>query len=449
MTVQAWREFSLGGLCQAVGCTAVARVFVCLSLVGLLIFSATAKASPQWVKPVEGLTRQQKQQFWAGFSLFRSPWVAAPASTTGRDGLGPLFNARSCDACHHNGGGGHLPGAGFGAVLRLGPLGNSKSLGADSESIYGEQLQTLSIDSLVGGEDIPAEGQWQVRWLAVEITVKGKSFSLRKPQPVVASLGYGELAKRFPLSLRLAPPLFGLGDIERLSSAAVLANEDPFDRDGDGISGRANWVPNRVSGELSLGRYGHKAEQPNLEQQIAAAFHQDIGISSWLYPQQNCSPKQQACARAVTGDSAQQQTEITREKLVLVTDFSRWLVAPKSASSSPIGSQSFQALGCNGCHKSFGDDALFSDLLLHDMGEGLADGRGVHSASASEWRTMPLRGLSRRVQQLPVQLLHDGRAATVEQAILWHGGEGAEARRRFVQLPVPQRVAFIRFLESL
>ncbi|WP_052692233.1 di-heme oxidoredictase family protein [Teredinibacter purpureus] len=406
-----------------------------------------AYASPQWVKPIDGLSVAEQQRFWTGFSLFRSPWVAAPASTTGRDGLGPLFNARSCDACHHNGAQGDLPEHGFGAVIRLGHV---DKMGGNNSSVYGEQLQPLSIDSVTGGKQIPPEVLWGVQWQPISLPLAGQIYSLKKPVLNYTYWSHGAISKSLPQSLRLAPSLFGLGELEALSEAAIVANEDIADGDGDGLSGKANRVLDRATGKLAVGRFGHKAEQPNLRQQIAAAFFQDVGISSWLYPAQNCSVVQTQCRARVNGNSEDENTEISREKLALVEDFSRWLKASSGGENKKMaGYQLFVGSGCDGCHRNFEAAAIRSDLLLHDMGEGLSDGRTVGQATAREWRTMPLRGLGRKLQHTPVQLLHDGRAGTLEEAILWHGGEAAKARQRYLQLTPPNKKAFIQFLTTL
>ncbi|WP_075186114.1 di-heme oxidoredictase family protein [Teredinibacter haidensis] len=398
------------------------------------------------MKPTNTLTVSEGLAFWAGFSLFRDPWVAAPASTLGRDGLGPLFNARSCDACHHNGAQGDLPEYGLGAVVRLGEISES---GEGSNNIYGEQLQTLSIDSLTGGNEIPAEAKWAIRWQPVTLTISERAFELKKPLLAFSDFAYGHVDTSVAQSLRLAPPLFGLGDIDTLSDAEILSGEDPQDSNADGISGRANRVLDRQTGKMTLGRFGYKAEQPNLRQQIAGAFFQDIGISSWLYPQQNCSPVQTACLTAVTGNSSAEKTEISREKLELVTAFSRELKAANGTEKNARGEALFSALGCSGCHQTFKRAAIYSDLLLHDMGPGLADNRPVYKASGDEWRTTPLRGLNRKLMQQPVQLLHDGRAATLTEALLWHGGEAAKVRKNFVELTSAQQAELIEFLRAL
>ncbi|MBX2858208.1 MAG: hypothetical protein KTR17_06065 [Cellvibrionaceae bacterium] len=414
-------------------------------VLGLYFLSALCSASPSWVKPVKHLNAQEKLNFWTGFSLFRSPWVAAPASTKGRDGLGPLYNARSCDACHHNGAHGKLPNAGFGLVVRLGLTNRAAALPS-----YGEQLQTLSIDSVTHANSVAPEAQIELQWQQVTLSIGQQRFKLKTPILKKSQLGYGPWPTNSAVSLRLAPALFGLGDIERVSSAEILRGADPEDTDGNGISGKANKVLNRESGQLEVGRFGYKAEQPNLRQQVAAAFHQDIGITSWLYPKQNCTASQTACLNADTGNSTQEQVEITREKLQLVAQFNAFLrPAYSSKPASPAGEQLFNTVGCQLCHSAFSQINVYSNLLLHDLGAELGDHRPVSLATGQEWRTSPLRGIARKLKRQPVRLLHDGRAGSVEDAILWHGGEASETRANFLALADQQKHALIQFISSL
>lgn len=410
-------------------------------------------------------TARQKMDYWTGSSLFRSPWVAAPSSTKGRDGLGPLFNARSCNACHKDGGHGNMPGSGFGSVIRLSEyhVATQKYLPLKA---YGEQLQTLSIDSITGGEEVPPEARVLINWIDTKQNFQGKTLVLKTPQLSFENLAYGEMSDRVKVSLRLAPPLFGLGLLQALSEQDILSREDINDRDHNGISGKANRVLDRSGGNTVVGRFGYKAEQANIRQQVAGAFHEDIGLSSWLYPTQNCTLVQKACNAMVTGNSATEQVEISREKLALVTHFSMLIKPPiaviqHNKIKRHAGFAIFKKIGCSDCHIPFMKTAphamrslhektfaLFSDVLLHDMGKGLDDGRPVYEAGGSEWRTTPLWGLSRKLRK-SVSLLHDGRAASITEAILWHGGEAQAAKMQYKQLPVLEQKAVVSFLRSL
>ena len=406
-------------------------------------------ASPSWVKPIEGADANEKLDFWTGFSLFRSPWVAAPSSTTGRDGLGPLFNARSCDACHKNGSAGKMPEDGFGLILRL-SSGNGQKTGPQALVNYGGQLQTLSIDSITGGDQVPAEAKLQITW---EKFLAETGAELKRPQAKLDALAYGDEVSSAHASLRLAPPLFGLGLIDDIPVQGILHREDENDENNDGISGRANRVLNRETGKLDVGRFGYKSEQPNLRQQVAAAFNEDVGLSSWLYPNQICTLIQTACLHMANGNSPEEGVEISREKLEKVTAFSALLRSPYADENlqNSRGHKIFVSVGCASCHVPTLDNKnlIFSDLLLHDMGEGLADGRAVYRASSSEWRTTPLWGLSRKMLSQPATLLHDGRAGSVEEAILWHDGEAKTARNAYLVLPDDEKKELEKFLHTL
>lgn len=410
-------------------------------------------------------TAQQKMDYWTGSSLFRSPWVAAPSSTTGRDGLGPLFNARSCNACHKDGGHGHLPDAGFGAVIRLSEYNTVLKHFAPSVS-YGEQLQTLSIDSLIGGKTVPPEAALSLRWIETQKVFQREVVILRKPEPVFENLAYGNMSEHVRKSLRLAPPLFGLGLVQALSEKNILSREDVNDDNNDGISGKANRVFDREKQRVVVGRFGHKAEQANMRQQVAAAFNEDVGLSSWLYPAQTCTSAQASCNAMVTGNSIEEHVEISRVKLDLITHFSMLIKPPITKNKadklkSHTGFSVFKRIGCSDCHVPFMKTAahklqslnektfpLFGDMLLHDLGEGLSDGRPIYKASAQEWRTTPLWGLSRKLKE-PVALLHDGRASSIKQAILWHGGEAQAAVKKYEKLNKIEQKSVTAFLEIL
>jgi CxxC motif-containing protein (DUF1111 family) len=261
----------------------------------------------------------------------------------------------------------------------------------------------------------------------------------------------------------VAPAVFGVGLLEAVPEAHILAAADPDDTDGDGISGRPNQVADVVNGGTSLGRFGWKANVPSVEQQNAGAFHGDIGITSALFPDENCPPEQVACGSALSGGVP----ELDAAKLDRVTFYTRTLAVPARRDvGQPVtteGQELFASLGCASCHlpelrtgesdiAALSNQVIhpYTDLLLHDMGPGLADGRPDGEASGSEWRTAPLWGIG-LVDTVNghTRFLHDGRARNLSEAILWHGGEAQASADAFRASPARARDALIAFLESL
>jgi CxxC motif-containing protein (DUF1111 family) len=389
--------------------------------------------------------------------------VTAPSSTEGSDGLGPLFNARSCSACHFRDGRGRPPvepDEPFVALLfRLSIPGRAADGGPLPEASYGGQLNQQAI---LG---VPPEGRALVVYEERPGAYgDGTTYSLREPRYELVDLGYGPLDPQILVSPRTAPFLVGLGLLEAVDEAAILDAADLDDGDGDGISGRPNVVWNRATRSTALGRFGWKANQPTIEQQNAGAFLGDIGVTSDLFPEQNCTAAQTECAAAPNGG----EPEVDAEKIEAVTFYVRHLAVPaRRDTDDPIvlrGEQLFHDVGCASCHRATfvtgdvpGAPALsrqrihpYTDLLLHDMGPDLADDRPDFEADGREWRTPPLWGIG-LVETVNGHdlLLHDGRARGLAEAILWHGGEGTAARERFRNLPAEGRAALIRFLESL
>lgn len=419
------------------------------------------------LKPLANLNAADKPAFYAGKALAEQPWVKAPTATDARDGLGPLYNARSCVACHSNGGRGALPENPdenlFSAVLRLSTANNQ------NEPNYGNQIQTQSISlehqlglpTREGG--IAAEAQVFIQWQTETLRYPdGSSINLRKPTFHLQQLAYGALQAGTQFSLRNAPQMAGTGLLEAIPAADILALADPDDKNGDGISGRANRVFNPASGVTELGRFGHKANLTTVEHTVAAAFLNDIGISNPLFPAQNCTPIQSACAQAPSGNNAA-GFELPADLLNLVSNFTRHLgVVSYRTQPNPEGADLFQQINCSACHQpgfttAAGAGPLngqriypYTDLLLHDMGPALADNRPDFLASGSEWRTAPLWGVGlNKTINGHLYLLHDGRAASVEEAILWHGGEAAASRQAFMHLPRAQRDTLLEFVEAL
>lgn len=371
-----------------------------------------------------------------GEALFERLWTSAPASTQATDGLGPLFNARACSTCHPDGGRGvfrestqeRLKGriTGTGLVLRLGDARGRP------DPVYGYQIQSQGLPG------VPAEGGL-----------------LRRTDGAVTlhAAGYGPLAETTRSGGRLAPSLRGVGALARVPVEALQALADPDDADGDGLSGRLNYGHD-ADGWRVPGRFGWKAEHVSLRQQSAVALRNDLGLSNPYFPAHggDCSAGQSACQAAPHGGSpAFDDLEVDGQMLDLIVAYVAALPPPPSPSmSDPAGLALFEQSGCAGCHRptlptSSGPPiAPYTDLLLHDMGERLADGIGAGEADGREWRTAPLWGLGS-----VSRYLHDGRATNLRQAIALHGGEAAAARAAFAALPASEQARLLAFLSAL
>lgn len=423
------------------------------------------RAGPQaFSMPQKNLTFQQDARFNIGNGLFERIWVTPPASTIASDGLGPLFNTRACQDCQVKDGRGHSPAgpdddAGS-LVVRLGiPTDAGRAdikalrdcLSTKGDPVYGHQFSDLSVAG------IPSEGR-------VRIT-------LRRPDWSLQDRGYGPMRPATHLSPRVVPQMIGLGLVEAIPASDIIALADPRDVDGDGISGRANivWLPEYD--QPMLGRFGVRASIPTPRQQVADAFHSDIGIASPLHPQPwgDCTPDQTACRAAPDGLSTEQDgLELAGDSLDLVTFYSRSLAVPARADVGDAqvlrGKQVFHRTGCISCHRpSFVTHRLtdrpeqcfqlirpHSDFVVHDMGPGPADRLPAGQASGVEWPTAPLWGIGMTAQVSGHDTyLHDGRARSLTEAILWHDGEARASRVGFVDLPAGDRAALIVFLESL
>lgn len=413
-------------------------------------------------RPAANLENASRAEFFIGNAFFNSPWIVAPASAGARDGLGPLFNARSCDACHNNDGRGRPPEPGqppISLVLQLSVPGAAPHGEPLPEPSYGSNLNPFAIDGL------SAEGTVRIEHDEIAGTfADGEPYTLQRPRYIFEQLAYGDLAPDVQVSPRVAPSVFGAGFLEFVPEAQILEWEDPDDHDGDGISGRANRVWSLSSQSVVLGRYGWKANQPDLAHQTAAAFNTEIGMTTALRPAENCMPSQSTCNAAPGGGSP----EISDEIFAHIVHYQRTLGVPSRRNLDRpevrTGARLFLESGCAACHRpSLSTAAVpeipelanqtfhpFTDLLLHDMGPELADQRPDFMASGSEWRTPPLWGLGlQRTVNDHTFLLHDGRARNVTEAILWHGGEGEKAREAFRHLSRVDREALLAFLDSL
>lgn len=338
-------------------------------------------------------------------------------------------------------------------------------IGTAPDPTYGQQLQDFSAPG------ISPEYRLGIRYEEETVDLNGgETASLRRPIYSAEDLGYGPLHTNAMLSPRVAPPMIGLGLLEAIPTADILAAADPDDADGDGISGRANLVWSEEFQQIMLGRFGLKAGMPTVHEQSAAAFSGDIGISTPLFPAPwgECTTSQTKCRAAPHGNDDARGTEIDQPNMDLVTFYARNLAVParRDLHDAQVlrGKELFYDSGCAACHRpkfvthrlkdrpehSFQLIWPYSDLLLHDMGEGLADHRPEARATGREWRTAPLWGIGLTQQVSPrATYLHDGRARSLLEAILWHGGEAQDARNTVVYLSPEDRADLIRFLESL
>lgn len=464
--------------------------------------------------PSANIPLLEKLDFNVGNSFFRNPWVIAPASTDARDGLGPLFNTNGCQNCHIKDGRGHAPDSpednAVSLLVRLSipellvyeepsahkklpdfkePTGykepsaykessvNKKSSahkknlnikrkihqGTIPEPTYGGQLQDFAIPG------VKPEGRVRIDYSDVVVNFDdGETVVLRKPALSITQLAYGAMHPNVQLSARIAPPMIGLGLLEAIDEGHIRQLADPGDRNNDGISGRANEVWSPKQKKLALGRFGWKAGQPSVLEQNAGAFNGDLGITSSLLMNDGCSPAQKKCRQAPNGNGPLGEPEVSDKILNFVTFYSKNLAVPArrdiNKPSVKLGERLFTTLACAACHRPTWKTSAnysmtwlanqtihpYTDLLLHDMGEGLADNRPEFEANGREWRTSPLWGIGlSKVVSKKASFLHDGRARNLQEAVLWHGGEAQQSQQAFIDLPKSQRNALIDFLNSL
>ena len=420
---------------------------------------------------------EDELNFKVGNGLFRKLWVSSPSSTLASDGLGPLYNARSCQRCHLKDGRGHPPDGpednAISMFLRVSIPGTPEDaiseiegyLATLPEPTYGTQLQ----DAGLAGH--AAEARMEITYEEIEVPLSGGEVAhLRQPTYRAVDLGYGPLHPDAMLSPRVAPQMIGLGLLEAIPAADILALADPDDADGDGISGRPNIVWSIEYDQPMLGRFGLKAGSPTVQHQSASAFAGDIGISNPLFPNPwgECTQAQTACRAGPHGDQDERVFEVDQEGLDLVAFYSRNLGVParRDVDDPDVlrGKQMFYETGCVACHQpafvthrlenqpeqSFQLIWPYTDMLLHDMGPGLADNRPEGRANGQEWRTPPLWGIGLTEQVSGhTYFLHDGRARSLLEAVLWHGGEAEAQRDAVIAMPPEDRAALIRFLESL
>ena len=424
---------------------------------------------------------RKQLDFKIGNSIFRRLWVSAPASTDAADGLGPLFNVRGCQNCHLKDGRGrpppaaHTPGPTGSLLFRLSVPPKSDADKALLESgkvtvlpdpMYGGQLQDMSIQ---GHE---AEGAVKITHEENEVLLAdGETVSLRVPHYELTGLNYGPISPDIMVGPRIAPPMIGLGLLEAVPEEQIVAHADPADSDGDGISGRPNRIWSALHDKEMVGRFGWKANVTTIVEQNAGAFSGDIGISTALHPSGagECTDRQTKCINAPSGNSPKyQNVEVGDELFDLMTFYTQNLAVPRRRNPDDPeilkGKALFYEIGCAKCHqpkfltgevpeqKHLSNQLIwpYTDMLLHDLGEGLADDRPDGNATGQEWRTAPLWGVGlTETVNGHTQFLHDGRARNLTEAILWHGGEGQDARDKFASLAKDDRERLLAFVNSL
>lgn len=450
-----------------------------LSVLGFLAFQSCRKAEPlkedqlnEWFsggkqtvfvsgsgafsQPFNGLSSEKDALHELGDKIFGATFNSDANQLY--HGLGPIFNNVSCGSCHIADGRGKAPNAGdalSSLLLRLSVSGQNPNGGPLGVPGFGGQLQQRAI---LG---VQAESGVDVAYTETTGAFPdGEPYKLRQPQYTLSS-PYTGMPGGVMVSARMASPVFGLGLLEAISDADILARADENDANGDGISGRPNYGWDVLSNSFRLGRFGWKAAQPSIIQQSAGAFVEDMGITNMIFPVESSYGQPQY-------SSANGQKEVSDSLLYAVAYYIKSLAVPgrRMADDATVkkGKQLFISTGCNNCHvsmqKTKADMAFpelssqtifpYTDLLLHDMGASLSDNRPDNHAQGYEWRTPPLWGIGlTNTVNGHNNFLHDGRARSLIEAILWHGGEAQAARDRFYNLSKDDRTALLKFLSSL
>ncbi|WP_019673454.1 di-heme oxidoreductase family protein [Psychrobacter lutiphocae] len=449
-------------------------------------------STESYSKPASNITASRKGDFFIGNAFFKQPWVVAPASTDSRDGLGALFNVAACQSCHIKDGRGHAPldanDSADSLLIRLAMPATSDEqkaqlIGSNIEKVahpvYGGQLQDRGI------EGVPAEAKIEVSWQDVPMTfADGHVITLRRPSFKLANPGYGDFDPELMVSPRVAPPMIGLGLLEYIPEQAITS-QAKIQNKNNGVKGKYNWVTDPETGKKSLGRFGWKAGQTRLLTQNMSAFNEDMGLTSRIRPIESCTKYQIECLNAPTGADDQGDglppVEVSNEVAAFVEFYTRNLAVPhrRNADDEVVlaGKKRFFDMGCQDCHTpryqlpTGGDDGQleqhgqiiypYTDMLLHDMGDDLADrtiagklpskdAQVEFLATSYDWRTPPLWGIG-LAQSVDSQatFLHDGRARTLMEAVLWHGGEAQTHKQQVLKLDKKGREELEAFLNSL
>jgi CxxC motif-containing protein (DUF1111 family) len=422
--------------------------------------------------PLATLSDAEAARFAVGNSFFRRNWVQAPASAQARDGLGPHFMARSCGGCHLHDGRAAPPTAAnepqpAGLLMRLSVPGLGQHGGVVPEPTYGEQLTNAA------NSGVAPEGQVVVSQRPLHGRFKdGTPYTLQQPIYHFKNLAHGPLAHSTLSSPRIAPQLAGVGLLDAINEADILRNAQLQSEQPGPIKGQPNRVWDAFAGALRVGKFGWKANTASLAHQTAAAFQGDMGITSRLFPHETCTPAQTDCLKAPRGGPGGQGPEIDDTTLAHVVFYQSALAPAARREPTDRATRQGQALfaqaQCAACHQpsyttgtapfaAFSSPRVegqriwpYTDLLLHNMGPLLADGRPDFEANGQQWKTPPLWGIG-LIKDVNghTQLLHDGRARGVLEAILWHGGEAEAAKQHVLKFNRTEREALVKFVESL
>lgn len=413
--------------------------------------------------PNPNLSSSDELLFYVGNSFFKQSWVTAPSSTTARDGLGPLFNSRSCSSCHGKDGrgfpkeNGHSESAGF--LVRVSLSGQTDAHGGPMpHPTYGGQLQEESTLSDGGEATVSVSYTYETVYYD-----DGTSKTLRRPTYSITDKN-GQPITGVDFSPRIGQQIIGLGLLEAISEADILSYQSSVEASIQQVTGRANYVYNVETNQNEIGRFGWKANQPTLRQQVAGALNGDLGITSSIFPNENFTQDETDYISLPNGGTPEIEDD-DFDKLVLYTA-NLAVPARRDYDNEDVieGQKMFNIVGCSACHRSsyttdqhetfpsLSDQKIYpyTDLLLHDMGPDLADQRADYLANGQEWRTPPLWGIG-LVETVNghTYFLHDGRARDLEEAILWHGGEAERVIESFKSLELEKRQQIIKFLKSL
>lgn len=417
------------------------------------IFTNTSNS---YSTPSPALTVDELSTHLKGDLDFESIFVTAPNDVN--SGLGPIFNNSSCISCHPRDGRAAHPvnmASRNGLLLRTSLPGTSTNGGPVAVSGFGLQIQNQALFNFL------PEAEYTVQYEEItETLADGTIVSLRKPVFGVINT-YIPFPKDALISPRIAPPVFGLGLLEAIPEQAILAAQDLNDYNQDGIYGKVNYVWNPLTQKSELGRFGWKANVSNLLIQCAAAYVEDMGITNYIFPLET------GYGQSNGSDGFDDDPELPDENLANITFYTQTLAVPAPRNTDNItvrkGARIFENLLCATCHTpkqqtgyssiralSYQTFYPYTDMLLHDMGDGLADNRPDFLANGREWKTRPLWGIGLSfVVNNHTNFLHDGRARNLTEAILWHGGEAENAKQKFKQLSKEDREALLQFIQSL
>lgn len=411
--------------------------------------------SQSFAMPAANLTAEQLDMHLAGDVAFEATFVSSPSPKNG--GLGPVFNNNSCNSCHPSDGRATVPEdvnqmSGF--FLRVSIPGENEHGGPLAVPGFGTQLQHQALYGVMPEARLSRTYDYKEVQLAdgTIVTLQVPTYGIVNP--------YTDMPDNVMISPRIGMPVFGLGLLEAIPEEDILALEDPDDIDEDGISGKANYVWDPESETKMLGRFGWKGGAPTVLAQSAGAYSADMGLTTYLHPVP-------ASYGQTNGDTTITEVEVATSELEKVTFYCQTLGVPAARNTNNEqvvkGRKIFEKINCTGCHTaSFTTGSAFiselsnqeiypyTDMLLHDMGEDLADNRPEFLANGREWKTRPLWGIGlTALTSGDTHLLHDGRARNITEAIIWHGGEAKQSRNDFIALSTSDREAILAFLNSL